>query len=110
MKFSTERTGHADGRLLVVSRDLYWAAPATSIAATVQQALERWDEVAPALQAIYTRLNNGEVRGALPFRAYDIAAPLPRAWQCLDGSAFPSHAELMQTAFNLAPIETDTPL
>jgi fumarylacetoacetate (FAA) hydrolase len=39
-----------------------------------------------------------------------LMAPLPRAWQWLDGSAFTTHGELMQQAFNLPPIETDRPL
>ena len=44
------------------------------------------------------------------FDAAELMAPLPRAWQWLDGSAFPSHGALMQQAFNLPPIETDLPL
>jgi fumarylacetoacetate (FAA) hydrolase len=39
-----------------------------------------------------------------------LAAPLPRTWQWLDGSAFNQHGDLMQVAFNLPPIETDRPL
>ena len=45
--------------------------------------------------------------------AFDPAAalaPLPRAWQWLDGSAFPAHGALMQQAFGLPAIESAAPL
>src|SRR5690606_14169880 len=58
----------------------------------------------------YQRLNDGTASGALPISAVPLAAPLPRAWQWLDGSAFPAHGELMQKAFDSPPIETDMPL
>lgn len=110
MKFATERTAHPDGRLLVVSRDLRRAVPATGIAATLQEALDRWDEVRDALAALYDSLNEGRANGALDFASLDLAAPLPRAWQWLDASAFASHGELMQRAFNSPPIEATAPL
>jgi fumarylacetoacetate (FAA) hydrolase len=109
MKFATERDGSRDGRLLVVSRDLTRAVPAGA-AATLQEALDNWDAVSPKLEAVYAALNEGSAPGAVPFDAAAMAAPLPRAWQWLDGSAYPSHGELMQRAFNLPPIETDRPL
>ncbi len=110
MKLATERTASPDGRLLVVSRDLSRAAPATGIARTLQEALERWDVVVGALEALYGQLNEGVGVLAIPLRFATLAAPLPRAWQWLDGSAFPSHGELMQKAFDLKPIETTRPL
>lgn len=110
MKFATERTAHPDGRLLVVSRDLRRAVPATGIAATLQDALDRWDEVRDALAALYDSLNEGRANDALDFSSLDVAAPLPRAWQWLDASAFASHGELMQRAFNSPPIEATMPL
>lgn len=109
MKLATERTSHPDGRLLVVSRDLQRAAPATGIASTLQEALDRWDEVSGRLVALYERINSGAVEGE-PLTSLTLAAPLPRAWQWLDGSAFASHGALMQRAFNLPPIEADFPL
>jgi fumarylacetoacetate (FAA) hydrolase len=110
LKLATERTTHPDGRLLVVAPNLATAAPATGIAATLQDALDRWEEVQPALQALSDRLAAGRADDARPFRAEEMAAPLPRAWQWLDASAFPSHGELMQQAFDLPPIATDPPL
>ena len=110
MKLATERAANPDGRLLVVSRDLAMAAPAAGIAATLQEALDRWDEVHPALEALSERIDAGRAGNARPFRPEAIAAPLPRAWQWLDASAFPSHGALMQKAFDLPPIATDPPL
>ncbi|MFD1612295.1 fumarylacetoacetate hydrolase family protein [Sphingomonas tabacisoli] len=107
MKLATERTGSPDGRLLVVSRDLTRAAVAP--AATLQAALDDWAATAPRLEDVYDRLNEGAEPG-FAFRPEAMAAPLPRAWQWLDGSAFSSHGALMQRAFNLPPIETDRPL
>jgi len=110
MKLATELTGAADGRLLVVSRDLELCAPADGIADTLQEALERWDTVEGALAALYERLNERRIADARPLDAVALAAPLPRAWQWLDGSVFPTHGELMQKAFDMAPIESDGPL
>ena len=109
MKLGSERSGR-DGRLVVVSRDLTRVVAAEGIAATLQEALDRWDEVRSGLEDLYRSLNDGDCPGARPFRPRDMAAPLPRAWQWLDGSAYPSHGELMQKAFRLPPIETDRPL
>lgn len=110
MKLATERTGEKDGRLVVVSRDLSAMVAATEIAPTLQDALDRWDEAAPQLQTLSEALNGDRADGTRPFAPERMAAPLPRAWQWLDGSAFPSHGALMQKAFDLPPIETDPPL
>ena len=109
MKLGSERSGR-DGRLVVVSRDLACVVDAGGIAATLQEALDRWDEVRSALEDLYRSLNEGACADARPFRPQEMAAPLPRAWQWLDGSTYPSHGELMQKAFRLPPIETDRPL
>ena len=106
MRLATLRDGSPDGRLVVVSRDHARAAPAG--VATLQQALERWGEVKADLQTLSDALERGEAGEALD--AATVTAPLPRAWQWLDGSAYPSHGELMQKAFSLPPIETDRPL
>jgi len=110
MKFATLRTGAPDGRLLLVARDLTMAVAADGIAATLQEALDRWEEVEPGLLRLYEALNAGNAPGAIPYRAEDIMAPLPRAWQWLDASAFATHGALMQKAFDLPPIATDPPL
>jgi fumarylacetoacetate (FAA) hydrolase len=110
MKLASERNASPDGSLVVVSRDLTCRVSASGIAPNLQNAVERWEEVSPALHSLYGRLNSGRAENAVAFRAEAMAAPLPRAWQWLDGSAFPSHGELMQKAFDLPRIATDLPL
>ncbi|MFP5595818.1 fumarylacetoacetate hydrolase family protein [Kluyvera sp. 142486] len=112
MKLATRNNGERDGQLMLVSHDLLWMVDAEGIAATLQDAIENWQQMQPALQARYAALNAGLITRAIPFDAGQLLAPLPRAWQWLDGSAFLSHGERMQQAFNLPPIEgvEDTPL
>lgn len=109
MKLATERSSGPDGRLLVISRDLGRAAAADAIAPTLQAALDRWDEVRPGLEQLSDDLNAGRVHGR-PFAPEAAAAPLPRAWQWLDGSAYPTHGQLMQQAYGLPPIPSRPPL
>ncbi|AJK49316.1 fumarylacetoacetate hydrolase family protein [Burkholderia plantarii] len=109
MKFATLPDGSADGRLLLVSRDLRHAIEAAPIAPTLIDALDRWEALAPALQARYDALNAGSVPGAHSFDPIECAAPLPRSPQWCDGSAFLNHGRLMEQAFNTSPIpEFDT--
>lgn len=112
MKLATLDDGSRDGCLLVVSRDLQRAVDASGIAATLQTALDHWSTVEADLQRLYQRLNANDVAGAFALDPARLAAPLPRAWQWLDGSCFLSHGELMQKAFNLEPIDgvESTPL
>lgn len=106
MKLATIDNGTRDGRLVAVSKDgERYLEPKT--VATLQQAIERWEECAAEFQALDDRLGSGD--GAAT-RTTRIAAPLPRAWQWLDGSAFDTHGELMQRAFKMDPIEHDKPL
>ena len=86
-----------DGRLIVVSNDLAWYADADHIAPTMQAALDEWDQLAPALEALATELEHG----AIPqkrFHEREAAAPLPRAFQWADGSAYVNHVELVRKA------------
>lgn len=106
MRLATLRDGSPDGRLVVVARD--HARVARPSIATLQTALERWSEVEAELAGLSEALERGETGERV--EPAQLTAPLPRAWQWLDGSAYPSHGALMQTAFNLPPIETDRPL
>jgi fumarylacetoacetate (FAA) hydrolase len=110
MKLSTFDNGTRDGFLVVVSADNDRAASATGIVATMQEALERWTEVQPRLQALNDALERGAVTDVLNFAEAKIMAPLPRAWQWLDGSAFDSHGELMSKVFGIDPAPRDRPL
>lgn len=104
MKLATLKSGTRDGRLVVVSRSLKTAVDATAIVPTMQAAIERWAEVETPLRAIYDALNAGTINAAFLFDPAEVSAPLPRAYQWLDGSAFLTHGELMQRAYELDPI------
>ena len=104
MKFATLKHHGLDGRLLVVSHDHTLAVPADGIAASLLEALQRWDEVSPDLRDVSERLNRGAVSQAFAFDARQCAAPLPRSPQWLDASAFLNHGRLMEQAFNTPPI------
>lgn len=103
MKLATLYSGHPDGRLVVVSRDLGTMADATAIAPSLCAAMQIWDEAGPALQALYADLNGGRLSEARPFDARQCSAPMPRAPQWCDGSAFLNHGRLMEKAFNIEP-------
>ena len=100
MRLATLRDGTPDGRLVVVSPD--GSAFAHAPVASMQQALEAWDEVGSQLLAI------DSFPQALD--AQTILAPLPRAWQWLDGSAFSSHGDLMDAVLGITKPKTDVPL
>lgn len=97
MKLATRRDGTRDGQLVVVRRDLGVFAEATAIAATLQAALDQWDTTAPRLHELSERLNAGWVEGA-PLDPRTLAAPLPRAYEWIDGSAYINHIELVRKA------------
>ncbi|TWO72919.1 fumarylacetoacetate hydrolase family protein [Caenimonas sedimenti] len=96
--------GGKDGRLAVVSRDLKRAVSAASIAPTLLDALERWTECESQLARLYDQINQGAATDAFDFDPRQAAAPLPRAPQWCDGSAFLNHGKLMETAFNMPPL------
>jgi naringenin degradation protein FdeI len=103
VKLGTLNDGTRDGTLVVVSQDLRSALAVPEIARTLQQAIDHWDELAPRLQDVYARLNAGNA-GAFALDVSRLAAPLPRAPQWLDGSAFHSHGDLMEKVFGLQPV------
>ena len=105
MKLATLRDDSPDGHLLVVSSDLRRAVSALPIARNLLAALESWESTAPALAALSAELERGGVRGEIELDEAALASPLPRTWQWLDGSAFPSHGELMQRAFGQAIVD-----
>ncbi|MCZ2406041.1 MAG: fumarylacetoacetate hydrolase family protein [Burkholderiales bacterium] len=98
MKLATYKDGSRDGQLVVVARDLSHAHYATGIAQRLQQVLDDWNYLAPQLQDLYDSLNAGRARHAFPFDARQCMAPLPRAYQWADGSAYPRHVELVRQA------------
>ena len=100
MILATLKDGTPDGRLVVVSPDHRRFAPAP--VATLQQTIERWNELAPTMAAI------ADFPQALD--QAQLAAPLPRAWQWLDGSAYPAHGDLMDQAIGVAKPKINFPL
>lgn len=98
MKLATYRDGSRDGQLVVVSRDLSTAHYATGIADRLQQVLDDWGFLSPQLQDLYETLNGGKARHAFPFDPRMCMAPLPRAYQWADGSAYINHVELVRRA------------
>ena len=100
MKLATYKDGSRDGQLVVVSRDLSTAHYATGIAQHLQQVLDDWNFLSPQLQDLSDTLNQGKTRHAFPFEPKRCMAPLPRAYQWADGSAFINHVELVRLARN----------
>ena len=106
MKLASLKAGGRDGTLVVVSRDLTTAVLATAIAPTLQAALEQWDSAAPRLNALSERLDAIEegrlhedsALGAFPLDLHALAAPLPRAYEFVDGSAYLPHVERVRRA------------
>ena len=98
MKLATYKDGSRDGQLVVVSRDLSMAHYASGIATRVQQVLDDWNFLSPQLQDLYETLNQGKARHAFAFDAALCMAPLPRAYQWADGSAYINHVELVRKA------------
>lgn len=98
MKLATFKSPRRDGCLVVVDRALTRAVPVPAIAPTLQAALDDWDVCAPRLAEVYARLNRDEVGGSLAFDPRAVAAPLPRAYQWVDASAYVNHVELVRKA------------
>lgn len=105
MRLATLANGTPDGQVVVASYDgtRALAADIPNLLAVITD----WAAAEPVLHALAERVNAGQGKAFDPAL---LRAPLPRSWQWLDGSAFSTHGELMQIAFNLPPIEADRPL
>lgn len=109
MKLGTLRDGSRDGRLVVVRRDNQACHAVQDVAPHLQAALDRWDEVAPLLRERFEALQSGKIDGQ-PVDLRDFHAPLPRAFEWIDGSAFLNHVILVRKARGAEPpatLETD---
>ncbi|MES2114193.1 MAG: fumarylacetoacetate hydrolase family protein [Pseudomonadota bacterium] len=98
MKLATIKDGTRDGQLAVVARDLKTAQLADGIAPTLQRALDDWAFIAPQLEQLYQELSHGRGRRSFEFDPANCMAPLPRAYQWADGSAYVNHVELVRKA------------
>jgi fumarylacetoacetate (FAA) hydrolase len=98
MKLATLKSSSPDGQLAVVSRDLRFAKAVPDIASTLQQALDRWEEVSEALRRVYDDINESSdllPKGGVAFNPNGACSPLPRAYQWCDGSTYIAHTERM---------------
>ena len=103
MKLASLKEGGRDGTLIVVSRDLQRAVRVPAIAATLQRALEEWQDAAPRLNRIYEALNHGNVETidaetVFTLAMEALASPLPRAYEFVDGSAYLPHVARVRKA------------
>jgi fumarylacetoacetate (FAA) hydrolase len=109
MRLATLRDGNRDGRLVVVRSDGGVIARDEEMPPTLQAALDDWDRAEPALREIARLLDTGAIRGE-PLDTRRLAAPLPRAYEWVDGSAFLEHVRLVRKARGAEPpptLETD---
>lgn len=104
MKLATRADGSRDGRLIVVSRDGERFGNASEVAPTLQAALDDWNAIAPPLERIARDLNTGK-RAGEPLDVRALLAPLPRAFEWVDGSAFLNHIVLVRRARGAEPPE-----
>jgi len=100
MKLASLKSGGRDGSLIVVSRDLTKAVSASDIAPTMQSALDQWANAAPRLNALYEQLQAGTAQHVFALDVQALAAPLPRAYEFVDGSAYLPHVERVRRARN----------
>lgn len=107
MRLVSLKNGTADGQLAVVSKCGQKYEVAGADFPNLLKAIAVWDKAEPELRHISKKLENGAGRA---LSTEQLLAPLPRSWQWLDASAFPTHGELMQIAFGLDPIDNKRPL
>src|SRR5690606_36313894 len=96
MRLATRNNGTPDGELVVVSADGERCLAAGTEWPNLLSAIENWEIAKRALRRIAAELDDGAGEG---FEIRDLRAPMPRSWQWLDGSAFETHAKLMEVAF-----------
>jgi fumarylacetoacetate (FAA) hydrolase len=109
MRLATLPDGTPDGRLLVVSRDGLRAIDARAAAGSLRAALDDWQRVSPSLMQLSNELEQGSP-AAFELDLGQLAAPLPRATEWVDGSAYLNHVRLVRRARSAAPpttLETD---
>jgi fumarylacetoacetate (FAA) hydrolase len=109
MKLATVRDGSRDGRLHVIRKDGEVGAPSPAAWSTLQRALDDWEAAEPALRELERELDSG-ARDGTAIDPHRLAAPLPRAYEWVDGSAFLNHVILVRKARGAQPpptLETD---
>jgi fumarylacetoacetate (FAA) hydrolase len=110
VKLATLRDGTRDGRLLVVRRDGEAGALSPETWPTMQRALDDWGAAEPALRELAQRIEAPGTIDLVQIDPFRLAAPLPRAYEWVDGSAFLNHVILVRKARGAQPpptLETD---
>ena len=105
MRLATLRRGGRDGTLVVVSRDGTRYVEAASVAPTLQAALDAWTRCEPQLRQLEADLEAGRLESR-PLDVAELHAPLPRAYEWVDGSAYINHIVLVRKARGAEPPET----
>ncbi len=107
MRLATRANGTPDGELVVVSGDGSRCLAAGPQWPCLLTAMEDWEGAKAQLEGLARQLEAGEGEALDPA---SLLAPMPRSWQWLDGSAFQTHADLMQVAFDTDPLNPERPL
>lgn len=108
MRLGTLRDGTRDGALIVVDPTGMRSARPVGIP-TLQRALDEWERCEPLLREVALELDSHKDRGE-PIELERLAAPLPRAYEWVDGSAYLNHVLLVRKARGAAApegLETD---
>ena len=105
MKLGTIKNGSRDGQLVVVNKQGSHYTPVPEVAVKLQEVLDDWEVLAPKLEDVYAQLNAGKIAGQ-EVRLDDFSAPLPRAYEWIDGSAYINHIVLVRKARGAQPPET----
>ncbi len=108
MKLATLKDGSRDGRLVVGERTGAQRGAPSSVT-TLQQALDACPQAVDELSSISDRLNRGDLSGE-PLNFAELRAPLPRAYEWIDGSAYLIHVRLVRKSRGSEPpptLETD---
>ncbi|MEY4583452.1 MAG: hypothetical protein RL701_8155, partial [Pseudomonadota bacterium] len=111
MRLATLDDGTRDGALVVVDRRGRRLRKATAIAKSLQAALDDWDRAAPALLQLAAALESesaAQPSASVPLEGARLLAPLPRAYEWVDGSAFLHHVRLARQARGAEPPATLT--
>lgn len=106
MKLATLRNGRPDGQLVVVNSELSGYVSAGRIAPTLQAALDAWETAAPALAELSRALNAGQI-ATQPFDPASCMAPLPRAYQWIDGAGYLGHLERVRSLEGTPDLESE---
>lgn len=98
MKLATLKSKSRDGILCLVDQKLTRFVKVDDLAPNLQTALENWVSIEQSLKERYQALNENQLKNTESFDATLMSAPLPRAYQWLDGSAYLNHVELVRKA------------